>query len=193
MRQRIRLGVAVALAAGTLLTGGVVSATEIGRAGAGLLAEQATTVAIELGDYYFNPASPSLTAGSYTFVARNVGEKRHNLILDGNGIYKQTREIGFGGQDSFTVDLVPGTYKLYCDIGDHIERGMVGTLVVTAAPAAPAEPPAAEMPPAETPPADAPPCRRSAGGSASRPDRRRSAGNGRSGGGRRGRVMRRHP
>ncbi len=124
---------------------------------------QTTTVTIEMGDYYFNPANPTLVAGSYTIVAVNVGEKRHNLIIDGNGVYKQSREVGSGGRDSFTIDLAPGTYRIYCDIGDHLARGMRGTLTVTAPASAPetADPAPAEPPPAAAaptdPPADAPP------------------------------------
>jgi plastocyanin len=143
-----------------LLVGSGVSALEMGRSAIEGAVEQATTFTFELRDYSFHPDTPSLNAGSYVIVARNVGEKRHNLIIDGNGVYKQTREIGAGGQDSFTVDLVPGVYKLYCDIGDHIERGMVGTLTVTAA----AAPPSSEPPPAaeEAPPSDDPPAAESA-------------------------------
>ncbi|MCL6647606.1 MAG: cupredoxin domain-containing protein [Chloroflexi bacterium] len=167
MKRHLRLGVLAAIAV-TLGWGiGRGQAAEVVRLVALPAIAQTTTVTIEMGDYYFNPANPTLVAGSYTIVAVNMGEKRHNLIIDGNGVYKQSREVGSGGRDSFTIDLAPGTYRIYCDIGDHLERGMLGTLTVTApapAPAAaapaPAEPPPAEAapagPPADAPPADAP-------------------------------------
>ncbi|MFN8531967.1 MAG: cupredoxin domain-containing protein [Dehalococcoidia bacterium] len=156
MRHRIPVGILAAIAGGALLTG-VVSAAEIGRSANAPMAEQASSVNIEMGDYYFSPSSSSLSAGSVTILAKNVGEKRHNLIIEGNGVYKAGRDIGFGGQDSFTIDLTAGSYRIFCDLGDHVERGMVGTLTVSAPAAPPAEAPPADVPPAEVPPAEVPP------------------------------------
>jgi|SRR5688500_539033 len=82
-------------------------------------------------EFAFDPADVSVDeAGETTFTVSNDGEFPHALEIEGNGIEEETEELGPGESGSVTVDLEPGEYELYCPVGDHRERGMVGTLVV---------------------------------------------------------------
>jgi plastocyanin len=82
-------------------------------------------------EFAFDPADVSVDeAGETTFTVSNEGEFPHALEIEGNGIEEETEELGPGESGSVTVDLEPGEYELYCPVGDHRERGMVGTLVV---------------------------------------------------------------
>ncbi|HEX2097708.1 MAG TPA: plastocyanin/azurin family copper-binding protein [Rubrobacteraceae bacterium] len=54
----------------------------------------------------------------------------HALEIEGNGIEEETDDIEPGGSAELEVNLEPGTYELYCPVGNHEERGMVGTVTV---------------------------------------------------------------
>jgi plastocyanin len=89
------------------------------------------TVEVVATEFAFDPADVSVDeAGETTFTVSNEGEFPHALEIEGNGIEEETEELGPGESGSVTVDLEPGEYELYCPVGDHRERGMVGTLVV---------------------------------------------------------------
>jgi plastocyanin len=89
------------------------------------------TVELVATEFAFDPADVSVDeAGETTFTVSNEGEFPHALEIEGNGIEEETEELGPGESGSVTVDLEPGEYELYCPVGDHRERGMVGTLVV---------------------------------------------------------------
>jgi uncharacterized cupredoxin-like copper-binding protein len=64
--------------------------------------------------------------GTYLFRASNSGEVEHALEIEG----EETGDIQPGESTLLEVNLDPGIYKLYCPVGDHEERGMVGTVTV---------------------------------------------------------------
>jgi uncharacterized cupredoxin-like copper-binding protein len=68
--------------------------------------------------------------GTYLFRASNSGEAEHALEIEGEGIEEETEDIQPGESTLLEVNLDPGIYKLYCPVGDHEERGMVGTVTV---------------------------------------------------------------
>lgn len=70
------------------------------------------------------------TQGVYTFVVANEGSTRHALAVEGPNGETETEEIPPGGSAELDAYLVSGTYKLYCPIGDHEQRGMVARLRV---------------------------------------------------------------
>jgi plastocyanin len=83
----------------------------------------------------FDPSTASVQAGTLLHVTFSNGDAlpiQHNLVFD-NGIGKSD-SIASG--DSVTFDVaVPakaGDIHFYCSIGDHRDRGMEGTLTVTA-------------------------------------------------------------
>ncbi|HWN20537.1 MAG TPA: cupredoxin domain-containing protein [Gaiellaceae bacterium] len=89
------------------------------------------TVEVVATEFAFDPADVSVDeAGETTFTVSNEGEFPHALEIEGNGIEEETEELAPGESGSVTVELEPGEYELYCPVGDHRDRGMVGTLVV---------------------------------------------------------------
>lgn len=76
----------------------------------------------------------ALPAGEITFQAANTGVEAHTLAIDGPGVAESTEPIGPGGASSLTVQLEPGTYRVYCPdgIGEdaHGVRGMSAPIVV---------------------------------------------------------------
>lgn len=73
----------------------------------------------------------SLGTGKTAFVVRNAGKQKHNFEIKGEGIEKKFfTDIAPDESKVLHVDLRPGTYKVYCPIGDHNEEGMNTTLTV---------------------------------------------------------------
>ena len=73
----------------------------------------------------------TLTAGAYTFTARNEGNAPHDLVIKGPGVDSARTEILPGGQEGrVSVTLQPGEYELWCSVGNHRANGMVTTLAV---------------------------------------------------------------
>ena len=62
------------------------------------------------------------------FRAENAGRTVHALQIEGNGIEEVTEDTEPGESAELEVNLEPGTYELYCPVGNHEERGMVVTV-----------------------------------------------------------------
>ncbi|HET6920151.1 MAG TPA: hypothetical protein VFI46_11890 [Jiangellaceae bacterium] len=74
-----------------------------------------------------------LIPARYTFVVRNDGTGRHALAISGPGVDESTQPIPSGAEPvELVVDLQPGTYELWCPVGDHRGRGMQTSLLVEA-------------------------------------------------------------
>ena len=110
-----------------------------GATGTGTQEEQAATPSgpatstIELSETEFKiePAQPSAAkSGVVEFRVANRGQITHALEVEGGDIEEETEEIPAGGSATLKVDLKPGTYELYCPIGNHKEQGMEGSLTV---------------------------------------------------------------
>jgi uncharacterized cupredoxin-like copper-binding protein len=75
-----------------------------------------------------------LAAGSTRFHIVNNGEAQHNFVIEGPGVNKRLANNLPPGQSAFlNADLQPGTYTIYCPVGEgaHRARGMELTLTVT--------------------------------------------------------------
>jgi uncharacterized cupredoxin-like copper-binding protein len=73
----------------------------------------------------------TLPPGETTFTVTNTGEHEHNFEIEGNGIEVELEaNLAPGETGELTVVLEPGTYTVYCPVGDHREEGMVTTLRV---------------------------------------------------------------
>ena len=95
-----------------------------------------STVTVAMREFAFEPATLTVSAGRDTFNLRNIGQFPHNLHIEGNGVSTDVKPDGpvTGGQTfSGSVTLAPGTYDIWCPVGNHREMGMVGTLTVAAA------------------------------------------------------------
>ena len=75
-----------------------------------------------------------LAAGSYRFAIANDGAAPHNLVIEGEGISRRLANNLQPGQSGFlNVDLGPGTYTVFCPVGEgaHRAQGMELELTVT--------------------------------------------------------------
>jgi plastocyanin len=85
-------------------------------------------------DFALAPATVSLdAAGTVTLRLVNEGGTTHALELEGGGVEQKTSGIGPGKSAELRVELKPGTYELYCPIGNHRSLGMDGQVLVAGA------------------------------------------------------------
>lgn len=95
-------------------------------------AQTATTIDMVFGDFSFSPAAIEVPAGIVTFNISNPDSLRHDIVITVNGVDLESDiyPAGQGGTWEVTLDQ-PGTYDFYCSIGNHREKGMVGTITVS--------------------------------------------------------------
>lgn len=91
---------------------------------------------VELREFAIDPARLELKRGAPVDV-RNSGAIPHNLTIERGPEATQPSErlagtstFSGGESERLRVDLRPGRYALVCTVGDHRERGMVGSLTV---------------------------------------------------------------
>lgn len=91
------------------------------------------TVAIKETEFALDPSDPTVKAGTVTFDVSNDGQTVHSLEVEGpNGEQELDADLEPGQSGKLTVDLSePGTYEMYCPIGDHKDQGMEGEITVT--------------------------------------------------------------
>ncbi len=93
--------------------------------------EPIDTIEVQETEFSLDPSEITLDRpGTYVFRAVNVGDTVHALEIEGEGIEEETEEIAPGESTELEVNLDPGTYKLYCPVGNHEELGMTGTVTV---------------------------------------------------------------
>jgi plastocyanin len=86
---------------------------------------------VELKEWAFEPKDIIVRPGTITFTLKNVGERRHNMVIEVGGQKLKSADISAGQSGTFEVTLTaPGKYVIYCDLQNHRERGMEGTLTV---------------------------------------------------------------
>ena len=92
----------------------------------------AGTTTVEVGLHGRTIEMPgSLPPGETTFSITNTGDSDHGFEIEGNGIERQLESnLAPGESGELNVTLEPGSYTVYCPIGDHREEGMVTTLRV---------------------------------------------------------------
>jgi plastocyanin len=89
------------------------------------------TVDMSLVDFALNPADPTVKAGQVTFNVTNDGQAPHALEVEGPGGEVETQTLDAGGAEMLAVDLSePGTYEMYCPVGNHRQMGMEGQVTV---------------------------------------------------------------
>jgi plastocyanin len=109
--------------------GGGVETTETREGGATTTLQE---TAVERGGLAFSEPELTAPAGTVTITLSNPSENQqpHALEVEGNGVEEETETLQPGSGGSVTVELAPGTYELYCPVGNHREQGMEGTLTV---------------------------------------------------------------
>jgi plastocyanin len=94
---------------------------------------EANRVSVRSAEYFFVLSRPSVKTGEVTVELNNQGEDAHNLNLRREGESGTPLEIAETASQERTVahfDLPPGTYRLWCSLPEHDEKGMHTTLVV---------------------------------------------------------------
>lgn len=91
-----------------------------------------TEVDVAMKEFTLELSEDTFTPGTYTFKADNEGKFPHTIIINGPGVDKKSAGGPLqGGQSaSVTVDLQPGTYEIWCPVGDHKGKGMDTTITV---------------------------------------------------------------
>jgi len=88
------------------------------------------TITVDAGNFYFKPDAIDADAGINTI--KLVGDGGlHTLVFDDDKVPGfQLEVVGDGDTSAKKVDLKPGKYIFYCDIQNHRQQGMEGTLTV---------------------------------------------------------------
>jgi hypothetical protein len=83
-----------------------------------------------LSEYFIYLPQQSGPAGAVRFVVQNIGARRHNLRVVGNGVDRATPDLRPGQSGEVEVFFTdPGPYTVYCDLADHADRGMTTAFV----------------------------------------------------------------
>jgi hypothetical protein len=89
------------------------------------------TTSVSLVDYGLDVTEPRVPrAGRIAVEVINDGVVRHALALDGPAGLIRTQALVPGERTTLSVSLPQGTYRWYCPLSDHAQRGMVGRLRV---------------------------------------------------------------
>jgi len=115
--------------------------------------QPATEITVELTDFSYSPSSITIPAGEpVVLTINNTGLVEHDFVVEKIDVADVTAEDSGSEHhmhdvESSTYDLhastgpgqtnvlqftalEPGTYKIFCSVGGHIEAGMTGELVV---------------------------------------------------------------
>lgn len=87
-------------------------------------------------EWSYTLSRPEVAAGKVIVELNNQGEDNHNLKLQREGSGDPPLAVPEAAPDGHTTasfNLPAGTYRLYCSLFEHDEKGMHATLVVGAA------------------------------------------------------------
>ncbi len=88
-----------------------------------------TTITVGMFEYRFDLSQTTVPSGQVTFVITNKGAEVHNFSING---VKAGALLSPGASETWTVGLPPNTFTYVCDVPFHADRGMTGSLTVTA-------------------------------------------------------------
>src|SRR5689334_24879125 len=83
-------------------------------------------VNVRLSEWKVELSQRTIAAGTVTFAITNSGSIPHGFEVEGGGIEKEIETIQPGASDTLTLTLKPGTYEVYCPVGEdsHKKLGM---------------------------------------------------------------------
>jgi plastocyanin len=92
-----------------------------------------TVVTVEMTDFALALSQSTFTSGTATFQASNEGQAPHTISINGPGVDEQTADgTAQPGQEvELTVTLQPGTYEIWCPVGNHQALGMTSSFTVS--------------------------------------------------------------
>jgi plastocyanin len=87
-------------------------------------------VSAKLSEWKVELSEATIAAGPVTFTVSNAGSIPHAFEVEGQGIEEETKVIQPGTTATLTLTLKPGTYEVYCPVGDDSQKkpGMVTRL-----------------------------------------------------------------
>jgi plastocyanin len=90
------------------------------------------TIRIVEKEYSLSPSSVSISKpGLYVLQGLNKGTISHGLAVEGNGLDMDGPVVSPGGTSTLRVTISkPGSYELYCPVGNHKEMGMEAHLTL---------------------------------------------------------------
>lgn len=81
-------------------------------------------------DFYFEPSLISLSLGeNVSIILKNMGESPHDLVVEGLDVKTKIIKPNETDKIEFVASMA-GTYKFYCSVRDHRQRGMEGQLII---------------------------------------------------------------
>lgn len=94
--------------------------------------EAPSTVTAKLSEWKVELSAATVTAGAVTFTVTNTGTIPHAFEVEGRGVERETDVIQPGSTSTLTLTLAPGTYEVYCPVGEdsHKKLGMETHLTV---------------------------------------------------------------
>lgn len=87
------------------------------------------TINMNAGAYYFDPSEIRVKQGDTVRIVLNGLDMMHNLAIDEFDVESDIVEEGESTTIEFVADIA-GEFEYYCSVGDHRDRGQVGTLIV---------------------------------------------------------------
>ena len=89
-------------------------------------------VSAKLSEWKIELSQATITSGSVTFTVTNAGSIPHAFEVEGQGIERETALIQPGARATLSLTLKPGTYDVYCPVGQdsHKHLGMEAHLSV---------------------------------------------------------------
>jgi plastocyanin len=111
--------------AGLLLAGILVAGTPAPRG-------NPAPVSARLSEWTIQLSETTVPAGPVTFTVTNSGSIPHAFEVEGQGTERETSLIQPGATATLTLTLEPGTYEVYCPVGEnsHKKLGMETHLMV---------------------------------------------------------------
>ena len=87
-------------------------------------------IEVKLSEFKIDMPS-SLPSGTIAFQVTNIGKVQHNFAIEGSGIKQEFEsDLAPGTTETLQVNLKPGTYQVYCSVGNHKRQGMVKAVTV---------------------------------------------------------------
>lgn len=83
-------------------------------------------------DEYTIEMPETMPGGTVSFEISNTGDEEHSFAIEGPGVEEELPEpLDPTETTVLTLELAPGTYTVWCPIGDHRDRGMEMVIEVT--------------------------------------------------------------